>query len=206
MYGFSSVWMRRCLFKLPFRLNDLLHCWQMYFLTVLWVCLWLKKLSRLANVFGHSSQDSCLDIFNCQSTPFCCLPVTVIKHGGRKIFYQPTTFPFADVPVFDLRSPFPAYDSPYNGGNTIPAGKSNPIQLFLLWWLPICPVHLASWNSWTYQLILVILFCRLICKATQPKIRPKALNFWLGFSVSYFILGHPVYIIHNISDITYYVS
>ena len=49
--------MREWVFKLPFWLNDLLHCAQLYFSTPLWICLWSLSPVLLANVFGHWSQD-----------------------------------------------------------------------------------------------------------------------------------------------------
>ena len=84
--GFSPLWMREWVFKVSSLLNDLLHCGQLY-LTPLWVCLWLKRLPLLANVFGHTSQDNCFGILNYQlfSRPaisFDCLWLQ-----------QPTTFP-----------------------------------------------------------------------------------------------------------------
>ena len=63
MYGFSPVCMRMWLFSWWFRLKDLSHCGQLYFLTPLWVCLWLKKLLVLAKVFQHKSQINCFTIF-----------------------------------------------------------------------------------------------------------------------------------------------
>ena len=61
LWGFSPLWIRECVFI--FRLNDLLHCRQPYFLTQLWVCLWWWRPLQVANIFGHKSQGVCLGIF-----------------------------------------------------------------------------------------------------------------------------------------------
>ena len=50
-------------FKLLFWPNDLSHCGQLYFLIPVWICLCLKRLLLLVNVFGHTSQENCWDIF-----------------------------------------------------------------------------------------------------------------------------------------------
>ena len=68
LYFLTRLWMREWVFKCSSLANALLHCWQLYFLTPVWICLWLKRLPLLANVFGHTSHENFWDIFYNHST------------------------------------------------------------------------------------------------------------------------------------------
>ena len=51
-----------CVFLQPIKPNDFLYCGQLYFLTLLWVCLWWESPFLLVNLFRHKSQEISLDI------------------------------------------------------------------------------------------------------------------------------------------------
>ena len=53
----------RCLTKFLFKLNSVKQCSHVKLLVVLWVALWIKRLSFLENVFSHKSHPKICGVF-----------------------------------------------------------------------------------------------------------------------------------------------
>ena len=101
--GFSSVWMRKWVFKWETWLNDLLHWEHLCLLTPLWICTWFLRLLTLENVLAHWSQDFWFAIF-CPSIDTSSFWLSLLMTGGKvcikKIEIPLSTLPFTIKQMF----------------------------------------------------------------------------------------------------------